>query len=62
MVQYIYEKALRSQGSPRMTCFKVEDDKHDLVAIDTEEPSWQPSCIFINSKGDPVSMEWYDGC
>lgn len=61
-MRYIYEKTLRSQGSPRMACFKVEDDKQDLVAIDTEEPSWQPSCIFINGNGDAVKMEWHDGC
>ena len=63
MVQYVYEKSLRSQGSPRMACFKVdEDSKYDLVSLDTEEPFWQPSCIYINGEGQPVSMEWHDGC
>lgn len=64
MAQYIYEKTLRSQGSPRMACLKIDDidGKTDLVALDTDEPSWQPSCVYINSNGEPVRVEWKDGC
>jgi hypothetical protein len=63
MAQYIYEKTLRSHGSPRMACLKIDvDGKADLVALDTEEPSWQPSCVYINSEGNPVRVEWHDGC